>query len=55
MVRVTIEMLPGGDESRRRTIGLMEIANRGGNLNGYCDYSVVLKKSPPFDGALVKN
>lgn len=52
MIRCTIELLPGGDETRARTIGLVEIANIGGDLTGECSYSVVLKKSPPFAGAL---
>lgn len=51
MIRCTIELLPGGDESRKRTIGLIEIANVGGDrLIG--NYHVVLTKTPPFKGAL---
>lgn len=30
MLRVTIELLPHGDESRKRHLGTMEIANVGG-------------------------
>lgn len=52
MIRCTIEILPGGSEERKRTLGLVEIANIGGDLDGRCDYAVVLKKSPPFSGAL---
>lgn len=56
MIRVTIELLPGGNEARRRTIGLMEISNDGVvTLEGKSDYTVHLKKTPPFDGALVKD
>ncbi len=51
MIRCTIELLPGGDESRARTIGLVEIANVGGNSE-IGSYAVVLKKTPPFAGAL---
>lgn len=51
MIRCTIELLPGGDESRRRTIGLVEIANIGGDGN-FGQYAVVCKKTPPFEGAL---
>ena len=29
MIRVTIELLPAGDESRKRTLGTMEISNDG--------------------------
>jgi hypothetical protein len=52
MIRCTIELLPGGDESQARTIGCVEIANIGGDLAGLCNYAVVLKKTPPFPGAL---
>ena len=51
MLRCTIELLPGGDESRKRTIGVIEIANVGGTRE-VGNYSVVLKKTPPFPGAL---
>ncbi len=51
MLRCTIELLPGGDESRAYVIGLVEIANIGlpGEIG---EYVVVLKKTPPFTGAL---
>lgn len=52
MLRCKIEILPGGDESRARTIGLVEIANIGGDDSGLSNYAVVLKKTPPFSGAL---
>ena len=29
MIRVTIELLPRGDESRKRTLGVLNIANDG--------------------------
>ena len=52
MIRVTFDLLPGGDESRARTIGIMEIANIETRLDGTADYAVALKKTPPFSGAL---
>lgn len=52
MIRCTIELLPGGDETRRRTIGLVEIANIATNPANFGTYAVVLKKCPPFRGAL---
>jgi len=52
MIRVTIDLLPGGNASAARTIGIVEIANIKGYLDGTADYAVALKKSPPFDGAL---
>lgn len=51
MLRCTIELVPGGDESRVRTIGCVEIANVGGTQE-IGNYAVVLKKTPPFAGAL---
>lgn len=52
MMRVTFEMLPGGDETKARTIGIMEVANIATHLDGTADYAVVLTKTPPFNGAL---
>lgn len=53
MIRVTFEMVPGGQEDRKRTIGMIEIANVGiPGLIG--SYNVVAKKTPPFEGALHK-
>lgn len=52
MLRCKIELVPGGDESRARTIGLVEIVNVGSRADGLSDYAVVLKKTPPFAGAL---
>lgn len=52
MIRITFELLPGGDADKARTIGLMEIANIGIRLDGTADYACVLKKTPPFAGAL---
>lgn len=52
MIRCTIELLPGGDEARARTIGLVEIANIGVDVRNFGTYAVALKKTPPFAGAL---
>lgn len=52
MIRVTFDLLPGGDANRARTIGIMEVANINMRLDGTADYAVVLKKTPPFAGAL---
>lgn len=51
MLRCTIELLPHGDESRKRTLGLVEIANVGGTVE-VGEYAVVLTKTAPFRGAL---
>ena len=52
MIRVTFDLLPGGDESRTSCIGKMEIANIKTHPSGLADYVVVLTKTPPFAGAL---
>ncbi|MCB1462117.1 MAG: hypothetical protein KDJ90_06755 [Nitratireductor sp.] len=52
MIRVTFELLPGGDAEKARTIGLMEIANIKTLPDGTADYGVVLTRTPPFRGAL---
>jgi hypothetical protein len=52
MIRVTFDLLPGGDEARARTIGRMEIANVKTRPDGTADYAVFLAKTPPFRGAL---
>lgn len=51
MLRCTIEIVPGGDESRKRQIGMVEIANVGGTEK-VGNYLVLLKKTAPFKGAL---
>ena len=52
MIRVTFEILPGGHEERKRTIGVMEIANIRTRPDNTADYAVTMKKTPPFAGAL---
>lgn len=52
MIRVTFELLPGGNEDRARTIGIMEIANIRTHEDGTADYAVAMLKTPPFAGAL---
>lgn len=52
MIRVTFDLLPGGDASRARTIGIMEIANVKTRPDGTADYAVAMMKTPPFAGAL---
>jgi len=51
MLRCTIEMVPYGDETKAHTLGMVEIANTGGDLT-HGTYKTVLKKTPPFKGAL---
>jgi len=52
MIRVTFEMLPHGNEGKAYTIGVMELANVQTRLDGTADYAVILKKTPPYKGAL---
>lgn len=52
MIRVTFDLLPGGNEARARTIGVMEICNILTRPDGTADYAVAMKKTPPFAGAL---
>lgn len=54
MLRVTFELLPGGDEKRARTIGRMEMAKIKVHPDGTADYAVMLMKTPPFAGALIR-
>jgi hypothetical protein len=47
---ITVDLSPGGDESRRRTIGSMRIANLS-DLTDICDYSVeVVEGANPVTG-----
>lgn len=52
MIRVTFDLLPGGNVERARTIGIMEIANIQTRPDGTADYAVAMMKTPPFSGAL---
>lgn len=44
MLRVTIEVVPKGDESRRRHLGTLEIANDGTGSSECGNYAVRLAK-----------
>lgn len=52
MIRITFELLPGGNAERARTIGIMELCNVKTYADGKADYAVAMKKTPPFAGAL---
>lgn len=52
MLRVTIEILPGGDVHSRKTIGSIDIANIFTYENDLADYAVAIKKTPPFGNAM---
>jgi hypothetical protein len=44
MIRVTIEIIPSGDETRKRHIGTVEIANDGTGSSEVGNYSIRLAK-----------
>ncbi|MEO0853723.1 MAG: hypothetical protein AAFY15_09505 [Cyanobacteria bacterium J06648_11] len=52
MLRITIEIVPFGQESRARTIGLMEIANDTTGTKQQGNYRALLRKTAPWKGAL---
>jgi hypothetical protein len=52
VLRCTIDLIPRGDESRKRTLGIVEIANDGTGAPERGNYRVVLTKTAPFPGAL---
>lgn len=52
MLRVTIELVPHGNETAVRKIGMLEIANDGTGTEQRGSYVCVLKKTPPWSGAL---
>lgn len=45
MLRVTIDLVPMGDESRKRVLGVMEIANDGQGTSTSGNYMVRLCKA----------
>jgi hypothetical protein len=48
MIRVTVELLPAGDEERKRLLGVATIANDGSSLNpSFGNYVVYLSKWAP--------
>jgi hypothetical protein len=53
MIRVTIEMLPGGDAADARVIGVIEMA-RVGPLAGTADYVVAAMTRKPFAAPLLR-
>jgi len=52
MLRCTIEILPFGNEDQKKILGIVEIANTGTGTETIGNYRVILKKTPPFAGAL---
>ena len=53
MIRCTIEMIPLGSEKHKRVIGIIEIGNSGTGNEKIGNYRVILRKTPPWKGALV--
>jgi len=52
MIRWTCELIPFGVENAKRKIGVIEIGNDGTGNTDKGNYNVVLKKTPPWRGAL---
>lgn len=42
MIRITVQLIPRGDESKARTLGTMEIANDGTGTHEVGDYDGIL-------------
>lgn len=55
MIRVTVEMVPFGNEKRKRLIGTAEIKNIGGNLNEGAYTVDVVEEGKPSQSAYVGN
>ena len=52
MLRCTIELIPFGDETKTKKLGIIEIANDGTGTRTSSNYIVTLRKTPPWKGAL---
>lgn len=49
MIVVRMELWPGGDESRKKTLGIATICNEGGTVSDtHPPYSVKIMKSPMY-------
>lgn len=48
MLRVTIELLPHGDESLKEVVGLIDIVNDGSGDAETGNYDVMLHKTPKY-------
>ena len=48
MLRVTIELFPFGDESKRKTLGVIDISNNGKGTFIEGSYNFKLTKEPPI-------
>jgi hypothetical protein len=53
MLRITIELVPFGHESRAHRIGVGQIANIGYPISDLADYSFKFEESPWLDRAVV--
>lgn len=51
MIRVIVDLVPHGDESRTRRIGLIEIANDATGNNVIGNYSVAMTTAEPHENA----
>jgi hypothetical protein len=51
MLRITLSMVPGGDERRQYPIGNIEICNIADNGDGTSNYGVMMQRHGPFGKA----
>lgn len=52
MLRCTIEIIPHGIDELARKIGIVEIGNDGTGTQQTGNYRCILRKTPPWSGAL---
>ena len=53
MIRITVELLPHGEEKNRKVLDVIEISNVGKSINSGYDY--LLKQSKYFPEGIVEN
>lgn len=46
MLKITVELYPGGDPKRARVLGVMQIANIKINEDGTSDYKIIADENP---------
>ena len=50
MLRITIELIPGGNESRKRSIGVMHIINNAtSNSHEFGNYDIIEMDADDYD------
>ncbi|KKL45175.1 hypothetical protein LCGC14_2358270 [marine sediment metagenome] len=52
MIRITCELWPGGDERRKRLLGVVSISNDGTGTYARGNYRIMLRRGTPATGKL---